>query len=135
MGTNLKQRDYFSASGQLTASRPRVIGRNIGVYSGRMGIPASSLATQIIRTRAEISYLLLQSYWEGSEMELHELRDHLDGRLDKLEDKLDNHLERISKAETSIEWIRGHLKISISIMLGALSFLTAALYNYVIRGN
>lgn len=39
------------------------------------------------------------------------LREHVDKRFDSLENKLDGHLERLSKAETSIEWIRGHVRI------------------------
>ncbi len=75
-------------------------------------------------------------------MDLHDLREHLDGRLDsvrddmvRIEGKLDNHLERISKAETSIEWIRGHLRISVTILIAALTGLAGALYNYVISGR
>jgi hypothetical protein len=64
-------------------------------------------------------------------MDLFNLKDHLDGRLDKLEGKLDNHLERISRAETSIEWIRGHLKISISILVAALTGMAGVLFNYL----
>lgn len=73
-------------------------------------------------------------------MQLSELKAHLDGRLDKIEDsvryldqKLDNHLERISKAEASIEWIRGHLKVSVSILIAALIGMAGALYNYLVK--
>jgi hypothetical protein len=64
-------------------------------------------------------------------MDLQDLRGHIDGRLDKLEEKLDNHLERISRAEASIEWIRGHLKISVSILVAALAGMAGALFNYL----
>jgi hypothetical protein len=67
-------------------------------------------------------------------MELDSLKEHLDRRLDKLEDKLDDHLERISKAETSIEWIRGHLKVSLSIAVAAVTGLAGAIFTYFIEG-
>lgn len=64
-------------------------------------------------------------------MDIHNLKEHLDSRLDKLEYKLDDHLERISKAETSIEWIRGHLKFSLTIALSAVTGMAGALYHYL----
>ncbi len=66
-------------------------------------------------------------------MQLNELKEHLDARLDKIEDKLDNHLERISKAEASIEWIKGHLRVSVSIFIAALTGMAGALYTYLIK--
>lgn len=66
-------------------------------------------------------------------MDLNDLREHLDGRLDKIEDKLNNHLERISKSETSIEWLKGHLKLSLSLLLAALSGMAGAIYQYVVK--
>lgn len=66
-------------------------------------------------------------------MELNDLKEHLDSRLDKIEGKLDNHLERISKAETSIEWLRGHASISLTIMIAALSGMAAALYQLIVK--
>ncbi len=56
-------------------------------------------------------------------MNLEQLRQHLDGRLDKLEDKLDNHLERISKAETTIDHLKGSAKISITVLLSITAYL------------
>lgn len=71
-------------------------------------------------------------------MELRDLKDHLDDRLDKIESKiekadakLDNHLERISKAETDISWLRGHAKLTVTLILTALSGLTLAAYQLI----
>jgi len=50
-------------------------------------------------------------------------------RLEKIEEKLDSHLERVSKLEKDVEWLRGHLTIATSIFLGILGFLGVALYN------
>lgn len=64
-------------------------------------------------------------------MEINDLKQHLDTRLDKLEGKLDNHLERISKAEVSIDWLRGHVKISTTFVLSALTGLALAVYQLI----
>lgn len=50
-------------------------------------------------------------------MKIEDLRDFIDVRLEQLETKLDNHLERIAKAETAIEWMRGHLKITTTVFI------------------
>lgn len=53
--------------------------------------------------------------------------DNVDRRLDRVEAKLDDHLGRLSTAEASIEWLRGHAKLSITIILSVAGFL-ASLY-------
>lgn len=63
-------------------------------------------------------------------MDIHGLKDHLDGRLDKLEGKLDNHLERISRAETSIEWLKGHSKISLTVLISVLGYLLTQFFTF-----
>ena len=50
-------------------------------------------------------------------MELEILRQHMDARFDRLEDKVDNHLERLSKAEAAIEWLKGHVKFTTAVGL------------------
>jgi hypothetical protein len=66
---------------------------------------------------------------------IEKMQDHIDGRLDKLEDKLDNHLERISKAETDISWLRGHAKLVLTIFTATLSGLTMAVYELLTKGK
>lgn len=68
-------------------------------------------------------------------MELRDLKEHLDSRLDKIEsqlekadEKLDNHLERISKAEADISWLRGHTKLVMTLILTALGGAATAAY-------
>lgn len=39
-------------------------------------------------------------------MDINQLKDHIDGRLDKIEYKLDDHLERIAKVETHQTWLK-----------------------------
>lgn len=58
---------------------------------------------------------------------LDERFDNVDKRLERVEEKLDDHLSRLSTAEASIEWLRGHAKLSITIILSVAGFL-ASLY-------
>ena len=61
---------------------------------------------------------------------LDDLRGHVDGRFDRLEDKLDNHLERLTRAEEAIVWMRGHLKISTTFILTLIGSAIAAYFNW-----
>lgn len=51
--------------------------------------------------------------------------DRVDARLSRVEDKLDDHLQRLSTAEASIEWLRGHAKLMVTVILAAAGFLTS----------
>jgi hypothetical protein len=53
--------------------------------------------------------------------------DSIDNRLERVELKLDDHLGRLSHAEASIEWLKGHAKLTVTIILAAGGFL-ASLY-------
>jgi Holliday junction resolvasome RuvABC endonuclease subunit len=64
-------------------------------------------------------------------MDTEQLKAHVDSRFDRLETKIDSHLERLSKAEVAIEFIRGHLKISTAIALGIAGALGTWWFNYV----
>ena len=55
------------------------------------------------------------------------LEDKMDKGFERVEDKLDNHLSRLSKAEEAIVWMRGHLKISTTIVM---SVIVAAITAY-----
>ena len=72
-------------------------------------------------------------------MELRDLKQHLDGRLDSLEDRLqrieekqDTHVDRISASETSIKWIQGYIKLGTSILLATLTGLASIVYSIVV---
>lgn len=67
-------------------------------------------------------------------MDENRLQEHIDRRFDGLDDKLerfevklDSHLERLSKAEASIEWLKGHAKIVTTVILTVAGFI-ATLY-------
>lgn len=66
-------------------------------------------------------------------MDIRDLREHLDNRIDRLETKLDDHLDRISKAEESIHWLKGHVKISISVLLAFITGLVGAFYKFILK--
>ena len=53
--------------------------------------------------------------------------DRIEEKMDRLDRKLDNHLERIARAETSIQW----LKWTVSLLLGVASTAALALAKYV----
>jgi hypothetical protein len=57
-----------------------------------------------------------------------DLRDHLDARLDRIEGKLDSHLDRISKSEEAIVWLKGHVRLATVIGLAALGALAGAFF-------
>lgn len=59
--------------------------------------------------------------------------DALDSRLDRVENKLDSHLERLTRAEASIEWLRGHAKIVTTVILTVAGFI-ATLYFTNLKG-
>lgn len=55
--------------------------------------------------------------------------DRVDARLSRVEDKLDDHLQRLSTAEASIEWLRGHARLTVTIILAAGGFLASLYFN------
>lgn len=63
-------------------------------------------------------------------MDIKDLHTSIEGRFDKLDNKLDDHLGRISKTEADVHWLKGHVKISVSI---GLVLLTGAI-TYIING-
>jgi len=69
-------------------------------------------------------------------MDHKELQDHIDKRFDRvhvdvmsIHEKIDNHLERLSKAEEAIVWIKGHIRIGVMLVVAALTGLASAIYN------
>lgn len=60
------------------------------------------------------------------------IMDDIKERLGRIEEKLDAHLDRVTRVEKDVEWLRGHLTIATSIFLGVIGFLGVALYNMII---
>jgi len=74
---------------------------------------------------------------ETGQVDLHDFQSHLDDRFDRLEAKLDshgeklsNHLERLSKAEEAISWLRGHVKLVVTIGISVGGALLSAVLKY-----
>ena len=59
--------------------------------------------------------------------------DHIDNKLDSISVKLDNHLERLSKAEEAIHWMKGHIKIVTAVGLGITTSLITLLIKAIIH--
>lgn len=45
----------------------------------------------------------------------------INNKLDRISDKLDNHLERIAVVESDVNWLKGHVKVSISSLLAVVT--------------
>lgn len=55
--------------------------------------------------------------------------DDLGSRLDRIETKLDDHLQRVTKAESDIGWLRGHVKITTTVFLAVIGALGTVILN------
>lgn len=55
--------------------------------------------------------------------------DRIESVLDIVDVKLDDHLQRVSKAESAIEWLRGHARISTTVFLAVIGALGTILLN------
>jgi hypothetical protein len=61
--------------------------------------------------------------------------ERVEARLERIEIKLDDHLQRVSKAETDISWLRGHVQIATTVFISTVGFLLAALWKYIFPSN
>lgn len=61
-------------------------------------------------------------------MDYNKLREHVDGRFDKLEVKLDNHLERLAVVETEVAHMKGHARLLITAVLSAIGAVVASIF-------
>ena len=60
-------------------------------------------------------------------VEFKDLKDEVISRLDKIEDKLDRHMEQSNANKTDIAWVKGFIKISVTMLLGILGSLASYL--------
>ncbi len=61
--------------------------------------------------------------------------DRIDSHLDSIGDKLDDHLQRVTKAESDIGWLRGYARISTTVFLAVIGALGAVLLNMLFPGS
>jgi hypothetical protein len=64
---------------------------------------------------------------QGRDLQEHldERFDKIDSRLERVESKLDDHLARLSRAEASVEWLKGHSRVVTTIILAAAGFIAS----------
>lgn len=55
--------------------------------------------------------------------------DDLGTRMERIESKLDDHLQRVTKAESDIGWLRGYAKLTTTIFLAAVGALGTIVLN------
>jgi ribosome-associated translation inhibitor RaiA len=56
-------------------------------------------------------------------MELIDLQQHIDKRIDKLEKKLDRHIEVTTTNAADLAWVKGSVKISITLAIAMIGWL------------
>lgn len=61
--------------------------------------------------------------------------DRIQNQLDRIETKLDGHLERVSKLEQDVNWLRGHLQVATAIVISVIGFLGTFLWKLIIKGE
>jgi hypothetical protein len=49
--------------------------------------------------------------------------DKIFRQLDRIERKLDQHIDRISATEESMRWVKGSIKLSITVLIAAVGWL------------
>jgi quinol-cytochrome oxidoreductase complex cytochrome b subunit len=59
-------------------------------------------------------------------MKLEDLKEHMDGRFDKLEDNQEGFFKATTQNATDITWLKGHVKWTVTILLAVTGFLAAA---------
>lgn len=62
-------------------------------------------------------------------MDIKDLHQHLDARLDRIETKLDDYHGRISRAEEALEWMKGHLKLVTAVGIAVAGSVLAGLWS------
>lgn len=62
-------------------------------------------------------------------MKMDERFDRVEVKLDKVIQRLDTHLERLTRAEESIIFIKGHLKFTLSLAIAIIGSLAGYLIN------
>ena len=61
-------------------------------------------------------------------MKIEELKAHMDGRFDKIEENQVDFIKATTENKTDIHWIKGHLKVTVTIIMTVAGFLAAALF-------
>lgn len=62
-----------------------------------------------------------------------ELVQRIEHRIDRLEEKLDKYLELMHHQEADIKWVKGYIKLSLSLIVTIITGLVSTLINYIIK--
>ena len=61
-------------------------------------------------------------------MDIRDLHQHLDSRLDRIEGKLDDYSSRLTRAEEALVWMQGHLKIVTAVGIAVIGSVLASFW-------
>lgn len=64
---------------------------------------------------------------------MQESLDRIEKKIDKIDIKIDDHIGRISKLEESVIWLKGHVKITVTISLTIIGALAGLLGKILIK--
>ena len=58
------------------------------------------------------------------------MNDQIFKQLDRIEAKLDKQIERVSAAEEAIKWMKGSIKLTISLIIAATGSIISFFYKH-----
>lgn len=58
------------------------------------------------------------------------MNDQIFKQLDRIEAKLDKQIERVSAAEEAIKWMKGSIKLTISLIIAAAGSIMSFFYKH-----
>lgn len=61
-------------------------------------------------------------------MEIKQLQAHVDSRFDRIEAKLDQYTTETTKNTNDLTWVKGYVRISISIFITIISYVASQLF-------
>ena len=62
-----------------------------------------------------------------------ELADRLEKRLDKIESKLDRHLVQVSTNEADLNWVKGYIRISTTMLTAMVVSVGSLIFKVFIK--
>ena len=59
---------------------------------------------------------------------LQRIQEHTDQRFDRLEEKLEKYSEKVTRAETDLEWMKGGIKVGLGLITAIIGTLVSILF-------
>lgn len=66
-------------------------------------------------------------------MDHEELAERLEARLDKIEAKLDRHIQVTTENEVDLRWVKGSIKLALSMIVGLVGAMVTALIELFVK--